>query len=482
MAPASAGGHILASRSVDSALQEIFCSFSGDRNPSHADPLLARRTAVGEITVHGAHTLLWALETLAQQGLLTRIPSRLRVKYLRLLLLDQSADVCVATDAGANPTRVWVAEHGSTICSVDLEYAAVPSNPFDVPDGHLTPRAQPAEHAFADLEGTTGEAFVNTNAAARELFPALAALAGARLGAELAACSYLVGMEAPGRHSMSSGMDLKIREAAVLRAGLGFSVIYTDERFRKLRLALDGATFAGTLEAFVAPPPVQQPSMEAALARITPGEFAGMHALVVGGSRGLGELTAKLIAAGGGSPTITYARGDAEATALLAEIHAHHAPAEMVYLDVLQPPSPQLLAVAPTFTHLFYFATNAIFRPSGELLSSRFLDEFLAFYVHGFHRLCVAFAGARGTGTPLIAFYPSTTALDDRPAGMTEYAMAKAAGEQLCRDMNQIMPNMRIQISRLPRLATDQTAAVLPGKHLDAIEVLLPILRQMMQG
>ena len=44
-----------------------------------------------------------------------------------------------------------------------------------------------------------------------------------------------------------------------------------------------------------------------------PGEFANVRALVIGGSRGLGEITAKIIAAGGGDVWITYRRGKEDA-------------------------------------------------------------------------------------------------------------------------------------------------------------------------
>ncbi len=46
---------------------------------------------------------------------------------------------------------------------------------------------------------------------------------------------------------------------------------------------------------------------------VSANEFTGAAALVVGGSRGLGELTAKLLAAGGGRVTITYAYGEGDA-------------------------------------------------------------------------------------------------------------------------------------------------------------------------
>jgi NAD(P)-dependent dehydrogenase (short-subunit alcohol dehydrogenase family) len=49
--------------------------------------------------------------------------------------------------------------------------------------------------------------------------------------------------------------------------------------------------------------------MEALSGLCAPDEFAGATALIIGGSRGLGELTAKLLAKGGARILITYATG-----------------------------------------------------------------------------------------------------------------------------------------------------------------------------
>jgi NAD(P)-dependent dehydrogenase (short-subunit alcohol dehydrogenase family) len=50
-------------------------------------------------------------------------------------------------------------------------------------------------------------------------------------------------------------------------------------------------------------------------------DFAGALALIVGGSRGLGAVTAKAIAAGGGSIIVTYVRGREDAVRLAEEIN-----------------------------------------------------------------------------------------------------------------------------------------------------------------
>jgi len=59
-------------------------------------------------------------------------------------------------------------------------------------------------------------------------------------------------------------------------------------------------------------------------------EFAGQRALIVGGSRGLGELTAKIIAAGGGHTIITYSVGKEDAERVAAEIEGFGATCDVL--------------------------------------------------------------------------------------------------------------------------------------------------------
>ncbi len=60
---------------------------------------------------------------------------------------------------------------------------------------------------------------------------------------------------------------------------------------------------------FARVPPVEQPTMRSLAGLVAPTEFAGCVALIVGGSRGLGELTAKLISSGGGRVIVTWQTG-----------------------------------------------------------------------------------------------------------------------------------------------------------------------------
>jgi NAD(P)-dependent dehydrogenase (short-subunit alcohol dehydrogenase family) len=231
----------------------------------------------------------------------------------------------------------------------------------------------------------------------------------------------------------------------------------------------------GTVESFARQPPTPQATMAQLKRIVTPGEFGGTRALVVGGSRGLGELTAKLIAAGGGRVVITYVAGETDARQVADEINIDVELCSVIRYDVREPATAQLAALGKLPTSLYYMATPAIFRrKSGVFVTGRFA-EFLTFYEHGFWYLCDAI---RQHQPDISVFYPSFVAVDDRPANMTEYAMTKVAGEMLCDDMNAHLKPIRITTYRLPRLPTDQTATLRQVETPDTCDIMLPIIRR----
>jgi len=76
----------------------------------------------------------------------------------------------------------------------------------------------------------------------------------------------------------------------------------------------------------------------------------------------------------------------------------------------------------------------------------------------------------------LTVVYPSTAFIDHPEPGFAEYAAAKEAGEALCRSLEG--RDFRCLHPRLPRILTDQTNALIPLDTVDAIPVLLRLIRQ----
>jgi len=256
---------------------------------------------------------------------------------------------------------------------------------------------------------------------------------------------------------------------------LSWHVFRIDDRFRRIELDISGGGIVGRLETFVRVPPTKQPGMAEICASVGGDEFAGQRALVIGGSRGLGEITAKIIAAGGGIPVITYSIGQGDASAVAAEISATGRPCEILHYDATAPGAPQLAALREGPTSFYYFAACSIFRRKSALYEPALMEEFVRFFVDGFYELCSALR-SRQSGR-LVGFYPSTVAIDAPLRDLTEYCLAKLAGEALCVRLQTYLPEFKVIVQRLPRTQTDQTGTLLPVPSEPALNVMLPIVR-----
>jgi hypothetical protein len=308
------------------------------------------------------------------------------------------------------------------------------------------------------------------------MFPHAAGYLGAdRVGA-LACSSTLVGMVVPGLYSLYGELEVAL-EASDGGAELAYEVVSVNSDFRILRIAVRGAGLIGQVRAVCRQPPVSQPDMMTVSRLVGRTEFAGCEALIVGGSRGIGEATAKLVAAGGGRVTVTYRSGRSDAEAVVNEISGWGGQCELAAYDVQQPAAAQISRLPHAPTHAYYFATPTIARRKAALFDPARFDELNRYYVDGFSDLVRACAQRRPEGVRL--FYPSTIYVEERPLEMTEYAMSKAAGELLCADLERQLRHVSIVVRRLPRIATDQTVSLIPTSAAAAHEVMLPILRAM---
>jgi NAD(P)-dependent dehydrogenase (short-subunit alcohol dehydrogenase family) len=329
----------------------------------------------------------------------------------------------------------------------------------------LSPLA-PVDLALSALKGQCGAVgFAGSAEQAASFFPFAALSIGPRPVQGLLALSRLVGMICPGLHSIFARLDVSVVDGTETDF-VSYKVTRVDERVRYVTQAVHGAGLSGTVEAFARKAPAEQMGIAELAKTAEPNEFRGAIALVVGGSRGLGELTAKLLAAGGAHVIISYSVGCADADRVASSIRAAGRTCEVIHYDVRNTSADQLGCLASIPTYVYYFATGPISRTRTRPFDSRRFDEFCAFYVKGFAHLCSSLRlpehGAVRVFCPSSA-YVSTA---DRPMGFAEYAMAKAAAEMFSR--------------RLPRMQTDQTASLLPGETYSPSDaVMMAVIREM---
>jgi hypothetical protein len=471
----------LASKTFDGADQISFARLSGDFNPIHLDPITARRTNASATVVHGIHAVLWALDKLVELGSLTGHIASLNVQFIKFIFVGDAIELRLLK-ADHTSIRAELALNDLVAATLILGIGTRKGIREDAIDGDLDRVGirQPAEVLrLEELEKLSG--WIDGVASPQQIeqeFRYAAAEIGAQRLTAIALLSSLVGMVCPGLHSLFAAFSIELLDDCNDRYGIGFRVSETDERFRMIRINVFGSGVSGSVQAFLRWPPVAQASVDEIAKLVSPNEFAGSTALVIGGSRGLGSLTAKIIATGGGKVIITYATGQDDASKLAQEINtrlANDACKTMRY-DIREEASSQLRSLDANVSHLYYFATPQIGRQKKQLFVASLLDEFTQAYVKAFYDCC-RFFDEHGSRS-LTAYYPSSVFVESNPTGLAEYSMAKMAGEILCSYMNRAHSRVHVITDRLPRLLTDQTATVPPVKSADPLEVMLPIIRK----
>ena len=453
--------------------QDRFAALSGDFNPLHLDAMAARRTFLGRPVVHGIHLLLGSLQTYVDT------PRRLTALTARFLaplgVGEEGASHVVKTDAGS--MDIILESHGAKIASFKITFVdgVAPNNV--IPDA-LPERLPCRERAAAAMAQACGSLPLTLSSEkTEELFPGLLGKLPADQIALLLATTRLVGMECPGLDSLYKSLSLRFDPALPARDALNWKADSFDARFQLASLALESSGTRGTIEALLRPRPQKQPSVEALRDRVLPEMFSGRKALVIGGSRGIGEVCAKLLALGGAEVRLTYHRGAADAQKIVEDLSVSGHSAVAFSYDALAPTTDLKEKMGQGWfpTHVYYFPTPPIFTASKGRYAEDLFQSFYAYYVRGFLAL---YEGLRAMAPDaLTMLYPSSIAVEDPPSNMGEYAAAKAAGEALSRFLMTNDRHLHIDIIRLPRLPTDQTANVLNISSADMVETTVALLK-----
>ncbi|MEF2144829.1 MAG: SDR family NAD(P)-dependent oxidoreductase [Desulfovibrionaceae bacterium] len=444
--------------------QEIFARLSGDYNPLHLSQDVSRRLLFGECVVHGIHLLLWALDQAASHADGTRAITALNVQFRSPVRLGREVALHFESREERWMLRVMAGNTLALLVRAELRPQLWTVTPVeDGPAPELECRELDAA-SFSVQEG--GTLLRLSHAQTYGLFPNLLRIMPLDHVAILLATTRIVGMQCPGRHSLFSALALDFREGAPERTRIiRYRVECYDARISQLILVVEEARAIGRLTAFERPRPRLQAEMEDVRSVVSPRSFAGQRVLVVGGTRGLGEVAVKIFAAGGAEVFFTYYKNEATGAELAANVSSaagvdvRHAALDICRLepnftDILRRFSP---------TQLYYFATPFIFQAEDGRFHPALFEKFNRYYLEGFNNCLLAVLERSADG--LVAFWPSTTAIDELPGNMWEYAASKAAGEVLCHLLTARHQRLQIVIERFPRLPTDQTASVLPERH-----------------
>jgi len=464
--------------------QRLFALVSSDRNPMHMDPIAARRMITGRQVVHGIHILITAFEYWKNDNNSYPVsvdcsftnPISVGDKVVFTQTDDQEHGIII--EGSINELRCahisivtaqerGPGESGSVSAENDLgKECCCPTDlagPFDE-----APEVHAAKKYCVKLNDTDFSV----------KFPQAYRLFGNQCLSAIGALSYFVGMICPGLHSIFSSLNFTLNRDAENQDTLSFAVRKYDARVGLFDISFHGC-IQGGIKAFLRPPPQPQSSLQELSAHVRADEFKGTRSLIVGGSRGLGEMTVKILAAGGGDAVITYASGFDDAKAISDEINkVGSGTCEILRLDLTADPVESMNIDCSSLDAVYFFATPRIFRKKAGIFKPQLFQEFFEFYIRRFYELCVYLEARAGTKQIKI-FFPSSVYVCARPGGMSEYAMAKAAAEVLIEEINKSFEKLSVISTRLPRLNTDQTSSIVKISTESNLEALLPIIRSL---
>jgi hypothetical protein len=461
--------------------QQWFAQASGDWNPIHVDATFARREMTGRVVVHGVHVVVWALNEVIGDELTGTHVSSVTARFLFPIVLDAGVNIATVRRDGTT-TTIHVAQKSRSVLVLSVsqgEGGGPDPEPCESTSIISTGR-NPRQWDRDALGAATGQLILQIDMAAfAERYPKLVQSQGCGFVRDLVGLSTLVGMDCPGLHSLFSELFLARGKSAGISGKLIYQTIRWDARFSSLQLAVQGQDTQSKVKTFVRPAQRNQLSFTDAVKFTNGLPWNGRTVLVIGGSRGLGEVAAKLLAAAGAQVILTYHKGRQDAERVALEIQRNQGLAEAVFADIADIESLFNLLKQKNLkpTVALVFATPHLSADADTIFDiSRF--QFLSSaYLDGFYRVWKAMRELQQSHFAM--FYPSTVYVDNPERGLIEYSAAKAAGEQLCHYLQGVEPRGRILIRRLPRLATDLTLSLIPSRDEDPVPVLQKVLEDL---
>lgn len=445
----------------DTADIELFADVSGDRNPLHLDPVFARRSPFGSCIVQGSLAALAALGSLPPDAL-GRI-RRLRATYSAPIL--PGTMVAVAAHALPGESGAWhvtVSGRGRELVRLSVSENGTEARPGEFAPERGRPMLQTPNEVVPQGE-ISGEYDVGPRVA--ELVERCdTEKLDARLLAGLLWASYVVGMEAPGLHSLFAGVRLDAVGEAVGIAAIRsqrLDVASEDERTGRLVVrgtlfGVDGPAASAEIEAFGLVP-IETSTLTAAPPARAPEPAA---VVIIGGSRGFGAALALALLATGATVHVVYSASSDAAEELRSAAGDHADRLALHRCDARD--TTALQSVAETLSEgprLDGLVLSAAQPPLGMGVTPDSAVEISTYVAES-----VLLAAA-----PLSVFLPildhdsawmllcSSSAVTTPPREWPHYVAAKGALESVAAWTARTHPSMRTVVLRAPKLRTDLT-------------------------
>ncbi|WP_216213662.1 SDR family NAD(P)-dependent oxidoreductase [Amycolatopsis aidingensis] len=439
---------------------DLFAEASGDHNPLHTSPDYARRTPFGKPVAHGVLAAVAALDELVVDGdgidgadVEFRQPIQPGVTY--------KTTVCQE----GNRIRVSVSDGATNCLSMTLSRGSADDMSYRQRPHRREPRVVTAADVTFGLSVAGNYGPGQALDALCERWPIAVGLLGRFPLTCLLWCSFLAGMELPGRDCLLNGFSLRLYPAArlgPLELSYTTEVADFDPRFGLLstvgHLHGGGAMLAEAKLETLVRSPVPAPSAERIREALPSSDrLRGHTSAVVGGSRGLGAALVLALASQGGRVLVGHrgASGDIDELVTRGEALGGQivsCPGEATSTRWSQ----EIAHVAGNALDLLVCSAAPPIRPLQ--LDPAGLGRIQEFVADAFALVSAPMAGLldtvdRARGRCLVV---SSSAVVAPPADWPHYVAAKHAAEGLTHWAAERYPGTEFFVARPRMLLTDQ--------------------------
>ena len=297
---------------------------------------------------------------------------------------------------------------------------------------------------------------------------------------DILSLSFFVGMVCPGKYALLGKIDLNFeKNKKYIFNDIKFFLNKFDKRINRVEINFSNSII-GKIYAFKYNVSHQEDLKNIKL-KIKNKFLKTKKAIVLGGSRGLGELTSKILSSAGSDTLVSYNHGKVEAQKLKSNIiKLTNTKCKIMKIDMLRENNFLKFKNENAYDFLFYFATPKIINNYIKKFDSQLYKKFNEFYVFKFSRLCKLLN--KISRKKVKVFFPSTIFLNYKENFFKEYVLSKKKAEANIKYLNKKLQNIKIISYRLPIMDTDQNINVVKKNKINNFKILFPVIKKFVKN
>ena len=468
----------LGSKKYKNSDQLAFAQISKDFNNIHVNSQASRKLIYGNQLVHGVNILISSLIFLSKKKIKLK---NISCTFYRPVFLGQKIDFFLEKKYGENYS-LFIKTKKILNCVILININLIKDEIINKRSFKANKIEKTSQKKINNFKGkiNSRNRFYKINISNFSLpnhFSKLKLLLSKDQIREILSISYFAGMICPGEFSLLSKIQITVNKNILYRNKyIKFFIQKFDKRINRYEIKFLN-NISGKIYAFQYI--LTEPEKIKNLKKINKKKFLkNKYSMIIGGSRGLGEVTSKLLAIAGSNVIISYNQGKKESELIRSEILKNlKSNCKLIKINILKDDIKQKLKEVIKCDYFFYFATPKIEKTNQNKFDKSLYKKYLEFYDTKFRKLCITLN--RLSKKKVKVFYPSTVFISLNNNNFKEYVAAKKVAEKNIKTLNKSLNKVKIFSYRLPIMKTNQNINIISKVKNKNAQILLPIIKNL---